>query len=63
MKYISLWYNRTVQKLQDSGHDVYWFENGWYHSDNCQQCRALLTPSPSQGEGRDEGERRSEANP
>ena len=28
--------------LQKAGHDVYWFENGWYHSRDCPECNMLV---------------------
>jgi hypothetical protein len=35
-KMVSSW--TMAGALQQAGHDVYWFENGWYHSLDCPAC-------------------------
>lgn len=37
-EFIAVLFNSHVKHLQDEGHDVYWFSNGWYHSGMCRAC-------------------------
>jgi len=42
-KIVSSW--AMAAALQGANHDVYWFDNGWYHSLDCPEC-ARIRPTP-----------------
>lgn len=36
--YLGAWVGQTVE-LHQAGHNVFWFDNGWYHAHDCKMCQ------------------------